>query len=83
MAENAKKAKAPAKSRKASAKKNPAILSMTAPAAKAPSAEIAKPVSHDDVARLAHRFWSERGFQHGHHEEDWFRAERELRARAS
>ena len=82
MAEN-KKAKAPAKSRNASAKKTPAILSMTAPAAKAPSTAIAKSVSHDDVARLAHRFWSERGFQHGHHEEDWFRAERELRARAS
>lgn len=81
MAEHAKKAKAPAKSRNASAKKNPAILSMTAPAAKATA--IAEPVSHDDVARLAHRFWSERGFQHGHHEEDWFRAERELRAHAS
>jgi hypothetical protein len=27
--------------------------------------------------------WVERGRPHGSHEEDWFRAERELRARAS
>lgn len=35
-------------------------------------------VSHEEIARLAHRYWAERGRQHGHHEEDWFRAEREL-----
>lgn len=40
-------------------------------------------VSHEQVAQLAHRFWSERGRQHGHHEEDWFRAEQELRKLAS
>jgi len=40
-------------------------------------------IPHDQVAMLAHRFWAERGRQHGHHEEDWFRAEQELRARAS
>ncbi len=79
MAENVKKtkaatktAKAPAKPRKAPAKKA-AILTMSSP----------KTVSHDEVAKLAHQFWSERGFQHGHHEEDWFRAEQVLRAKAS
>lgn len=40
-------------------------------------------VSHDDVARLAHLYWKERGHRHGHHEEDWYRAERELRSNAS
>ena len=40
-------------------------------------------ITHDQVALLAHRFWIERGRKHGHHEEDWFRAERELRAKAS
>jgi Protein of unknown function (DUF2934) len=40
-------------------------------------------VSHEEVAMLAHRFWAERGHQHGHHEEDWYRAEEELRGRAS
>jgi hypothetical protein len=37
-------------------------------------------VRHDQIAQLAHRFWTERGGQHGHHEEDWYRAEQELRA---
>jgi hypothetical protein len=40
-------------------------------------------ISHEQIAQLAHRFWAERGRQHGHHEEDWFRAERELRTIAS
>jgi Protein of unknown function (DUF2934) len=40
-------------------------------------------ITHDQVALLAHRFWIERGRAHGRHEEDWFRAERELRAKAS
>jgi hypothetical protein len=40
-------------------------------------------ISHDQVALLAHRFWNERGRVHGHHEEDWFRAEQALRSRAS
>jgi hypothetical protein len=40
-------------------------------------------VSHDEIARLAHRYWAERGGQHGSHEEDWLRAERELRGKAS
>jgi hypothetical protein len=40
-------------------------------------------ITHDQVALLAHRFWIERGRGHGRHEEDWFRAERELHAKAS
>jgi hypothetical protein len=35
------------------------------------------------VAMLAHRFWAERGRQHGHDAEDWFRAEQELLGKAS
>ena len=42
-----------------------------------------KSISHDQVALLAHRFWTERGRVHGHHEEDWFRAEQALRSKAS
>ena len=37
-------------------------------------------VPHDQVAQLAHRFWNERGRAHGHHEEDWYRAEQALRS---
>jgi hypothetical protein len=40
-------------------------------------------ISHDQVAQLAHRFFIERGHTHGHHEEDWFRAEQALRPKAS
>jgi hypothetical protein len=40
-------------------------------------------VSHEEIARLAHRYWAERGRQHGHDAEDWFRAERELLGKAS
>ena len=40
-------------------------------------------IPHDQVAMLAHQFWAERGHQHGHHEDDWYRAEQELRGKAS
>jgi Protein of unknown function (DUF2934) len=39
--------------------------------------------SHDQVAQLAHKYWADRGHLDGHHLEDWFRAEQELRAKAS
>jgi len=39
--------------------------------------------SYEQVAELAHRFWAERGGVHGHDAEDWFRAEQELRGKAS
>jgi hypothetical protein len=80
MAETVKKGsskpKAPAKPRKTAAKKS-------ATENGAPSNVTEIRFSHDQVAQLAHRFWAERGHQHGHHLEDWFRAEQELRARAS
>jgi len=43
---------------------------------------IASP-SYDQIAALAHRYWAERGYQHGQDASDWFRAEQELRAKAS
>jgi Protein of unknown function (DUF2934) len=42
-----------------------------------------KPVPYDEVAKLAHSYWQERGGNHGYHIEDWFRAEQELRHKAS
>jgi Protein of unknown function (DUF2934) len=39
--------------------------------------------SHEQIAALAHRYWSERGHQHGNDAADWFRAEQELTAKAS
>lgn len=39
--------------------------------------------SHDEIARLAYSYWQSRGGKGGSPEEDWLRAEAELRARAS
>lgn len=72
MAETVKKAKAPAKA--------PAKPRKTA--AKAEATET-KPVAHEEIARLAHHYWKERGGHHGSHESDWLRAEQELRGKAS
>jgi hypothetical protein len=72
MSDSAKKPKAPARPRKTAAKK-------------ATVTEISAHVmpSYEEVAQLAHRYWVERGHKHGHHVEDWFRAEQELRGKAS
>jgi len=39
--------------------------------------------SHEQISELARKYWAERGYKDGHHEEDWFRAEQELRGKAS
>jgi hypothetical protein len=80
MTETAKKATTPKKPRATAAK-------TTAPKAVAPKtkskAKVTVMVSHEQIAALAHRFWTDRGGQHGHHEEDWLRAEQELLGKAS
>jgi hypothetical protein len=40
-------------------------------------------VTREDIARLAYAFWEERGGRGGSSDEDWFRAENELRGRFS
>lgn len=72
MAEKVKKTETPAKPRKAAPKKKAGATNLTE----------MKP-SNEQIAQLAHRYWLERGHRHGHHEEDWFRAEQELRGKAS
>lgn len=37
--------------------------------------------SHEEIAKLAHSYWVGRGYQHGSPEEDWQRAEWELKAK--
>ena len=37
------------------------------------------PPSHAEIAALAYSYWEARGYQGGSPEEDWFRAEQELR----
>ncbi len=34
---------------------------------------------HQAIAHLAYSYWEQRGYQHGFDEEDWFRAEAEIR----
>lgn len=36
--------------------------------------------SHEEIARLAHRFYEERGLQDGFDAQDWYRAEQTLLA---
>ena len=85
MAKSVKKSgaapKAQAKPGKPAAKKT--VASAKANGSSASHSTNGNSISHDQVAQLAHRFWAERGRTHGHHEEDWFRAEQALRSRAS
>lgn len=71
--------KAPAKPRTAATKSKKALTTAenvtTITASHGPTRE--------QIAELAHRFWAERGRQHGYAEQDWLRAERELMGKAS
>jgi len=37
------------------------------------------PSEREEVARLAYSYWEQRGRQHGSPDEDWYRAEEEVR----
>jgi hypothetical protein len=38
---------------------------------------------HDEIAILAYHLWEESGYRHGNDEENWFRAQEEIRRRYS
>ncbi len=83
--EAATEPKATAKPRKAAVAKK-ALASVTPiDINREPSTVTVSPsrVSTEEIARLAHRYWLERGCKHGHDAEDWFRAEQELSSKAS
>lgn len=50
----------------------------TAPRKAAEAKVTETPISHDQIAELAHKYWLERGGAHGYDEVDWLRAEVEL-----
>ncbi len=80
MAEKVKKETTPAKPGKTAASAKKTSTKKTVGNA----ATVAKPMtvktpSHEEIARLAHLYWIERGRQGGRHEQDWLRAERELK----
>jgi len=81
------------KPRKAPVKKDPAVTAekkVKAPRSKAAKTTVAEVTvvasnvkqwpSHEEIARLAHFYYVERGWQDGFHEQDWFRAEQDLLA---
>ena len=99
MAATSKKAKtsartttastAPAKSTPTPAQSSP-IKAVPTPVQSAPakvSAVTSKVAAitptHHEIAQLAQRYWAERGHQDGYAEQDWLRAEHELRKKAS
>ena len=53
------------------------------PGAVASEPMLASASSQNEIASLAYSYWEARGCQGGSPEEDWIRAERELRTRAS
>ncbi len=71
--ESVKKAKAPAKPKKSAKKAESKVEEIKAVAAP----------SQEEIAALARKYWAERGWQDGHAEQDWLRAEQELRGKAS
>jgi hypothetical protein len=76
MTEKVKKTTAPKKPRATASKE-------AAPRKRAAKGNVTQMVSLEEIARLAHKYWAERGHQDGYHEEDWYRAEQELRGKAS
>jgi hypothetical protein len=80
-------AKAPKAVKASKAKKVSEPITSSGPQrlpSKAKSAQATTPApSHHEIAQLAHRFWKERGGHHGSHNQDWLRAEHELRGKAS
>jgi hypothetical protein len=74
MAEKIKKAKAPAKLRTSTA----SVKTTVVKAAAVGKPETAKTPSREAIAKLAYRYWKERGGQNGQDWQDWLRAEREL-----
>jgi hypothetical protein len=52
----------------------------TKPAMKIPTDSGETRPMHEEIAALAYSFWLERGCPEGTPEQDWFRAEQELKA---
>jgi hypothetical protein len=70
-------APAPARRKSPAHKKSTAAILDTPSAAAA--AESVTSLVHEEIAVLAYSYWADRGYQGGSPEEDWLRAEHELR----
>lgn len=63
---------------KVAPKASKAAKPVVAKAKAAESAKVKQWPSHEEIALLAHRYYEERGWKDGFHDQDWFRAEQEL-----
>ena len=94
--ETVKKTKAPAKPKavkttdgetgsavKAAPKAAAKTKAKAAPKTKVVDVAASRTPTYEEIARLAERYWAERGWQDGYAEQDWLRAERELLGMAS
>lgn len=81
MEEKIKKASTPRKPRAMSAKTTASKEIAPKRTVKAKVTEMK--ASPEQIARLAHQLWMERGGEHGHDAEDWLRAEQMLLGKAS
>ncbi len=85
MAEKIKSATTAPKPRKTAAKKKAADTpsNVTEITVTREQMTINREISKEEIARLAHQLWSDRGRPHGQDADDWFRAEQLLRGKAS
>jgi vancomycin resistance protein YoaR len=85
MAEKTKSATTTPKPRKTAAKKKAADTpsNVTEITVTREQMTINREISKEEIARLAHELWNERGRQHGRDADDWFQAEQLLRGKAS
>ena len=73
-------AAAPARRKPASAKREKHFASPSEKPSKPVATAAVRQPSQDEIARVAYSYWEARGFAGGSSEEDWLRAERQLRA---
>ena len=64
----------------APARRKPAAPKRAARSVEVPTTPVAAGPTHEEISRLAYSYWEARGFVAGSPEEDWLRAELELRA---
>ena len=60
----------------------PEQATKTAPASKTPAAPIESRPTQEEIAALAYSLWQARGCPEGMPDEDWFNAEKVLKAKA-
>jgi Protein of unknown function (DUF2934) len=85
MAEKTKSATTTLKPRKTAAKKKAADTpsNVTEITVTREQMTVNREISKEEIARLAHQLWNERGRQHGRDADDWLQAEQLLRGKAS